>query len=287
MPTSLGFWRIRAGKEAPSESPGMPCADDLRPFTNYLERLRRAQAASGKAGLVLGATRQTVDWCRDNGLRVTVMDFCESATLGLESSYKDRDGLEIVIDNWLTTAHPDHSFCWAAGDGAINAVGCGRNAIHLFRQVCRLLLPGSIVVLRDMLRPLPTPAAADVFAKLAKGQIRNFSAFRHRVAQSLQPSFMDGISTRTVYKVLLESGILDGNPRERFGRPAEQLRRMDYWELEDASLCYPTLEEVRDLTDSGFEELDICYGGYEMGDLSPTIVYQTRPRGRKRVRLPG
>jgi len=281
-PTSLDFWRIRASNSYPAAPPEIPSDDDLRPFTKYAESLRRAQAASGKPGLVLGATRQTIDWCRDNGLRATVMDFCEIAAGNLESAYGDWDGLEIVLDNWLTTTHADSSFSWAAGDGVINAIGPGRNAIHFFRQVRRLLLPGSVAILRHMLRPFPAPATSEVFAQLAARRIRSFGAFRHQISQSLQSSFMNGVATRTVYSVLLESGVLDNDPKERFGWPADQLARLDYWALEDASLSYPTLEELRNLTDRGFEELDIFYGDYEMGDLSPTIVYRTRPRGIRR-----
>jgi hypothetical protein len=130
-----------------------------------------------------------------------------------------------------------------------------------------------------MLRPFPTPETAEVFSRLLTGRIRSFGAFRHQISQSLQSGFTEGVSTREVYRVLLESGVLDNDPKGRFGWAADQLARLDYWAVEDASLCYPTLEELRDLTSPGFEELDIFHGGYEMGNLSPTIVYRTRPRG--------
>jgi hypothetical protein len=232
---------------------------------------------------VLGATRQTLDWCRHEHLRVTVMDFCEVAARNLELAHGNRDGLEIILDNWLTTTHTGNSFSWAAGDGIINAIGPGSNAVHFFRQVRRLLLPGSLIILRHILRPSPTPATSEVFARLAAGGIRNFGAFRHQLSQSLQSSFMDGVATRAVYRAILESGVLDNGPDGRYVWSAEQLARLEYWSLDDASLCYPTLEELRDLTDSGFEELDYFCGSYEMGDLSPTIVYRTRSP-RKRVK---
>ena len=277
VPTSLEFWRMRASNQYPADAPGVPCDEDLRPFAKYAEQLRRAETASGKPGLLLGATRQTADWCRENGLRVTMMDFCEAVAWDFASTYKEWEGLEIILDNWLTTAHADNSFSWAAGDGVINAVGPGRNANHLFRQLRRLLLPGSIAILRHMLRSSPTPALSEVFAKLAMGGIHSFGAFRHQISHSVQSSFMDGVATRAVYRVLLESGVLDNDPKGRFGWPADQLARLEYWAIEGASLCYPTIEELRDLTETYFEELEISHGDYEMAGLSPTIVYRTRP----------
>jgi len=280
MPSGVDYWRMRAGGNYPPDAPGVPCADDLRLLTKYAEQLRRVQAESGKRGIVLGVTRQIVEWCRNNDLRVSVMDLCEPAARSLQLIHKDWDGLEVLVDDWLTTNCADHSFCWAAGDGVVNAVGSGRNAASLLRQVHRLLLPGSMAVLRHLLRPFPTPAADDVFAKLARGGIRNFSAFRHQVAQSLQPSFMDGISTCVARKAILESGVLDGKTQVPFGWPAEQLKRLDYWAAEGGSLCYPTLEELRALMNPDFEELDISCGAYEMAELSPTIACRTRCRHR-------
>jgi hypothetical protein len=211
------------------------------------------------------------------------MDFCEPAARSLQSTCKDWDGLEVLVDDWLTTNRADHSFCWAAGDGAVNAVGSGRNAVRLLRQIHRLLLPGSMVIIRNMLRPFPAPAFEDVIANAAMGKIRNFSAFRHQVAQSLQPSFLDGVSTCVARKTILESGVLDGNSKAAGAWPAEQLKRLDYWAVEGGSLCYPTLGELRNLMGLDFEEMDISRGDYEMAELSPTVICRTRRRGgRKR-----
>ena len=275
MPSKdVEFWLKRSLKHSQADAPGAPGADDLRPFAEYSDHLRRAQEESGKPGLVLGATARIIDWCRNNNLRVTMMDFCEPLTQALRSSHKDWDGLEIAIDDWLSTTRLSGSFCWAAGDGVVNAVGSGRDAVRLMQQIHRLLLPGSLVILRNLLRPFPTPKTAEIFAKLRAGRIHSFSAFRHQLLQSLQPSFMDGSPTRAAYDVILKSGLLNDGLKERLCWPEEP--DLDYYAVAGAALCYPTLSELRALTNAGFEELSISHGDYEMYELSPTIICRTR-----------
>jgi hypothetical protein len=278
MPSNVNFWLNRANRPGQADAPGLPCSDDLRLFEKFKEHLRRTHAGSEMTGLVLGATRQIADWCRKNDLSITVMDFCEPIVRDLQSSHLDWNGLEISVEDWLLTNRRSNSFCWAAGDGVVNAVGSGRNAIQLFRQIYRLLLPESFVFLRNLLRPSPTPTTSDVFAKFKAGQIRSFSAFRHQVSQSLQTSFMDGISTRVTRDVILSSGVLNSDNNDCFRRHDGKQSELDYYATEGGALCYPTLTELRSLTDANFEELDISYGSYEMAELVPTIVYRTRPK---------
>jgi len=244
----------------------MPCADDLRLYAKYAENLRQAQAVSGKPGLLLGCTQLMSDWCKESGLRVTVMDFCEPLARSLQSRHQEWEGLRIIIDDWLSTSLAGASFCWAAGDGVVNAVGAGRETIRLFRQIHRLLLPGSIVILRNFFRSDPTPSAAEVLAKFAVGRIRSLNAFQHQLSSSLQPSFMEGVFTRETYKLM----------QEHHAIPAEQLGAFDYYNTENAALCYPTMAELRELTHGDFEELEMSCGNYEMSELTPTIVYRSR-----------
>jgi|WetSurSiteA1Bulk_404760.scaffolds.fasta_scaffold13784_2 hypothetical protein len=270
------YWSIRASRPKAAIPPGRPSLDDLQLFSKYAENLQNAQSASGKRGLVLGSTRQTLDWCRERGLRVAMMDFCDPIAQNIQSAHPDWQDLHIIIDDWLSTAEKDGAFCWAAGDGVIATLGQGRDAVRLFRQIYRLLLPGSLVILRNFIRPDPTPASADLFAKLETGEIRSSSAFRIQLAQSLQPSFAQGVATREVYRTLLESGVLEGSFREKHAWNDGQMTALDSYQTEEVFLCYPTLAELRSLADPFFEELDISYGSYEMAELCPTLLYRTR-----------
>jgi len=256
---NIGFWLRRAEKKFRTLPPGMPSADDLRLYNKYAEFLRRSQAESGKPGLLLGCTPLIADWCRENGLRVAVMDYCEP----LARSLGDRE-LEIIVDDWLSTSYAGASFSWAAGDGIVNAVGSGRDSIGLFRQIHRLLLPGSLLILRNLLRPVPTPSTREIFEKYAAGGIRSLNALQHQISSSLQPSFMEGILTRETYRVISENRVV----------PPEQLASLDYYNLEGACLCYPTLAELQALASADFEQLDMDYGDYEMSALTPTLVYR-------------
>lgn len=272
----IDYWSIRAQRPGAVTPPGLPSPQDLLPFSKYAQDLRHAQKASAKPGLVLGSTRQTIDWCRENGLRVALMDFSEPSAERILSAHRDWDDLHIIIDDWLSTREPDGSFCWAAGDGVVAASGSGRDAMRLFRQIQSLLVPGSIVLLRHFLRPDPTPSVLEVFSNLEAGRIRSFSAFRICLAQALQRSFMEGIPTREVCRVLDESGILEGNGIERFGWDPPSLTALDSWRVEGVALCYPTLEELRDLAGPCLDEVEIHYSSYEMAELFPTIIYRTR-----------
>jgi hypothetical protein len=272
----IDYWSIRAQRPGATTPPGLASPQDLQPFSKYARELRHAQNASGKRGLILGSTRQTVDWCRENGLRVALMDFSEPSAGRILSAHRDWDDLDILIDDWLSTGEPDGSFCWAAGDGVVAASGSGREARRLFRQIQRLLIPGSIVILRHFVRPDPTPCASEIFARLEAGKIYSFSALRIRLAQALQGSFKDGIYTRDVCRVLDENGMLDEHCIERFGWDRSNVTALDSWKVEGVSLCYPTLEELRDLAHPFFQELEVHYGTYEMAELCPTIVYRTR-----------
>ena len=272
----INYWSIRAHRPGAMTSPGMPCAEDLRPFAKYAPHLRQAQNTSEKQGLVVGATRQTVDWCRENGLRIAMMDFSEPFAQIIQSAHHDWEDLHIIIDDWLSSKEEDGSFCWAAGDCIIAASGSGREAVRLFQQIRRLLIPGSLVILRNFIRPHPTPTGAEIFARLEAGGFGSFSAFRIQLLQSLQRSFMEGVPTREACQLLARRGVLDKSHMERFSWSPAQLKALDSWEVEGVTLCYPTLDELRELARPYFEELEIGYGDYEMAELCPTMVYRTR-----------
>jgi hypothetical protein len=272
------FWLARASRIGYLSVPGEPSDEDLRVYSRYAFPLQGAQAATRKSGLLLGVTQGIVDWCRKRALRITVMDFCAPLAQKLQSMHQDWDGLCTIIEDWLTTSQKDNSFCWAAGDGAVNAVGSGRNVATLFRQIHRLLLPGSIVIQRLMIRPSPTPDCGEILERAASGRIHGLGALKHQMAQSLQPSFMDGVQLCEVRNAILEGGLILHNSDGYYPWSHEPLSALDYCAIEGASLCYPTLEELRSLTQTDFEELSISYGSYEMAQLCPTIVYRTRTR---------
>ena len=272
------FWLARANRVGHSAVPGNPSEDDLQVYARYSEHLLRAQTASGKPGLILGATRPIVDWCKNQTLNIAVMDFCMPLAQKLQSAYQDWDGVCIIVDDWLAATQRDNSFCWAAGDGVINAVGSGRNVVQLLRQIRRVLEPGSMVILRHMVRPTQTPGVAEILERAAAGRIRTLGGLKHRVAQALQGCFMDGVMTCGIRSAILDSSLFRHDPDRRFPWSQESLSSLDYYVVEGASLCYPTLEELRCLTDADLEELSITYGNYEMSDLCPTIVYRLRGR---------
>jgi hypothetical protein len=204
------------------------------------------------------------------------MDFSKSAADILQKVHCDYDGLQVVTDDWLSTAQKGGAFCWAAGDGVVNAVGLGHNAVLLFRQIRRLTLPNSLFILRHFIRPVPTPSTDEVLKRLAAGKIQSFSAFRHQMCISRQKSFMEAVPTSTVRDAILESGVLERDQGNGISWTAEQQAALDSYALEGVSLCYPTLAELQKITRIDFEVLDIAYGVYEMAELYPTIVYKTR-----------
>ncbi len=272
----IKFWALRKSRPGSNIVPGTPSVDDLQLPAKYEGQLRQAQIASGKTGLILGATRQTVDWCRSRNLRITLMDFSKPCAEIIRSAHPDWEGLRIIIDDWLSTAESDGSFCWAAGDGVVAALGSGRDAARFFQQLHRLLLPGSLAILRSFVRPFPTPSGTEILNRLKSGEIRSFSAFRIQFAHSFQRSFMDGVPTRDIYEAIVETGILDNNPEKRFSWTADQLAALDYWMIEGVRFCYPTLAELSELARPYLEEIDIGYGNYEAAALFPTIIYKNR-----------
>jgi hypothetical protein len=270
------FWLARASRAGHLPAPGAPSDEDIRVYSRYADDLQRAQAETQKSGLLLGVSPAIAGWCRKRALSITIMDFCTTLAQRFQSMCQDWDGLHVIHDDWLTTAQKDHSFCWAAGDGVVNAVGTGRNAVTLFRQILRLLPPGSIFIQRLMIRPSTTPGKEEILQRAAPGKIHSLGALKHQVAQSLQPSFMDGVKPSEVRRAILDSELLQHNSDGRYSWSHEPLSALDYYSIESVSLCYPTLEELRKLTCAGFEELTISYGTYEMAHLCPTIVYRTR-----------
>jgi hypothetical protein len=204
------------------------------------------------------------------------MDFSESFAQTIQSAYRDWVDLHLIVDDWLSTKEPDSSFSWAVGDGNVAATGSKLEAVRFFQQIRRMLVPGSLAILRNFIRPDPTPTSAEVFARLESGGFRSFSAFRIQLLQSLQRSFEEGAPTRDAYQLLARQGVLDRSQMERFSWSLAQLRVFDSWEVEGVTLCYPTLDELRELAYPYFEELEISCGDYEMAELCPTIVYRTR-----------
>ena len=273
MSAQTDAWTGRARAWDRYESPYRPHRDD----TAAVEREAAALAARhGRLdAIMLGVTPQTAACAWPPGTALAAFDSSRAMIDRLWPAPGTPEGATAACADWRELPVATRSADLVAADGSLICLSYPRGFSEVIEEVRRVLRPDGRFVVRTFLRPDPPESLGTILADLDEGRISGAFALKMRVAATLHRPRV-GISRAGLREFWLSLFPDQEAGARKFGWSFASFT-MPHRDESDVFLYYPTLQELRDVLASAFDEREISVGGYELAERCPTLVLQPRP----------
>ncbi len=265
-------WKVHAQQWAHHGSPLRPSVDDIRPLESAVNARRPGTVGLGRA-LLLGVTPEIAHMRWPDGTYLVAADRSMEMIHSIWLPEPPPGG-SVSCADWQRLPFGGGCFDSVHGDGCFNALDYRAQYGSVARELRRVLVPGGIFTLRAFLRPQVSEQPEQVFADLHAGRIAGFHAFKWRLAQSLHGSIEQGIPVARIWEAWHAAGVDVKALAARTGWSEGTIATIDVYRGAPAVYTFPTLPELRAAVEGIFTELDCQFGGYELGERCPTLIYQ-------------
>ena len=229
----------------------------------------------GINALLLGVTPEITQMRWPEHTHLTAVDRNTGMIGAIWSGYASPEK-SVTCGDWLKLPFTDAAFNTVAGDGCFTLQSYPDGYTTLFTSIHRILVAGGLFVTRYFLRPEIGESSEAVFADLYAGKIGNFHILKWRLAHALHGSIEDGVKLADIWNSWHQQGIDMQSLANKLGWSVESIRTIDVYRNVNTCYTFPTLSEIRALSNDGFRETDIHYGDYELGERCPTVSYLAR-----------
>lgn len=274
----LAYWEELSAQlpTTPFPPPSTPSPGDLALFASLAARLAPAKRQSGPRALMLGVTRgiALMEW--PAGTSLTAIDW----SLGMVRHRWPFDAMRhpaaLLVGDWRQMPLREACQDFAVGDGCYAAMDSFEACDGLHRELARVLRAGGYLIQRCFLRPEQPEPVDQVFDDLLAGRVGSFEVFRRRLAMAIHRPGRIAVSGDEVWQAWHERVADTDRLARSYGWPAQVFRSMDRWRGLRLRFPFPTLSEVRAMTQPDFEIIECRYPDYEMGDRCPMLVLRRR-----------
>lgn len=230
-------------------------------------------ASPEPAVLVLGVTPRVVqlDWPKRTS--ITAIDLSP----GMVAAFAPHPALpsKAICAPWQDMPFENGSFDAVVGDGSLNSIGDLGAYESTFREIARVLKPGSALVLRCFVRPEPQETAEQLLALARAGEFPTTAAFRLRFAMALtEPSGSVGLSAIwDAFQALVPE-------RDELARatgwPRADIDRIDVDRNSKVRFTFLTLGQLEALAQPAFKVERLERGTYTQAEHCPTVLFRPR-----------
>jgi SAM-dependent methyltransferase len=252
-------------------------APPLRPATEDVALLESKVAEHVRPGLsvLLGVTPEIAGMRWPSGTTLLAVDRCMGMIRGIWPCTGIPDRL-VVCGDWFSLPVADGSCGLVLGDGCLTLIPYPDGYARALATVVRALAPQGILSMRYFCRPEVSETLAAVVADLETGRIGNFHILKWRLAMALHGSATEGVSVGVIWETF-NAAVSDRDALAAdLGWPRAAIDTIDVYRGVDTRYFFPTLVEIRELTEPLFQELSVDVPGYELGDRCPTVFYEVR-----------
>jgi SAM-dependent methyltransferase len=246
----------------------------LRPNGEVAGAVRDALAGHDERVLLLGVTPELADAGRD----VTALDSSELMIGGVWPG--DGPHRRAVKGNWLSMPFDfaAASFSAAIGDGCLSSLSFPEGHQQLYGQLARVLRPGGRLVLRLFKVPDRTETLPAVLKAARDGTIRNFHAFKWRLAMALTAASGDPNIAVELILATFEREFPDRRKLAAMtGWPLEQIDTIEVYRGSSEVYSFTTFEQIRQTMPSTFTNLRLQdIGSYELAERCPLLIMDRR-----------
>ncbi len=244
----------------------------LRPDRDVANAVRAAIAGHDESVLLLGVTPELAD----AGRHVTALDSSEMMIATVWPG--DSECRRAVEGNWLAMPFAAGTFSAAIGDGSLSALPYPAGHRQLYEQIGKVLKPGGRVVLRLFKAPDNAESLSTVLAAARSGQIRNFHAFKWRLAMALVAASGD---PNLAVEAILARFEREFPDRQKLaaatGWPRGQIDTIDTYRGSEEVYSFATFEQIRQAMPASFTNPRLQESGsYELAERCPLLITERR-----------
>jgi SAM-dependent methyltransferase len=248
--------------------PMRPHVDD----TAIVQRLV-ATLPHGVRAVVLGLTPEIVacDW--PPATRLSAVDHSPAMIAQLWPPARGPAGADVIVSDWRSMPIPSASVDFVVGDGCYVMQAWPDGYAALTREVARTLRPGGRYAIRVFLRPDEPEAVAAIAAAFVRGDIGSVHAMKLRLLAALHGASGAGTRLDDVAAAWQEMPPLPAALVGARGWTAGEIGTLTAYAGIDARYYLPTLDEFRGSLRPFLRELECVYGGGELAERCPTLVF--------------
>jgi SAM-dependent methyltransferase len=185
-------------------------------------------------------------------------------------------GAKVLQGDWLALPLGDGSCDVVLGDGCFSQVSYPHDGRSLVKELRRVLRAGGVLLVRTFIRPERHETVAELFEILQSGAIGSFHAFKWRLNMALQPSLEQGVRLGDVWEAVVGRF---PDPRvlaHQRGWSEQSVDTIHAYQGSAARFYYPTLAELRAALGEHFDEGEVWFPQYELGERCPHLRFVAR-----------
>jgi|SRR5689334_19246973 len=267
----LSHWNKHAQHWRYVRAPLRPCAEDMALFGQVLAECFPTQTMLD--ALMLGVTPELASARWAPSLNLIAVD---NTLAMIQSVWPGNDARRAVVcGNWLRLPMADASRSVTMIDGGRPAISFPDSHRKLALELRRILKPGGVFMARIFARPLDTESVDDVLSAVQARQIRSFAVFKWRLAMAIQGDDAEkGVRLDDAWRTCDKHFGDRARLADLTGWPINEISTIDAYRGSLASYHFPSVREMIDVFEDGFECADEKRASYELAERCPVLVFR-------------
>jgi SAM-dependent methyltransferase len=245
----------------------------LRPNHEVVAAVRDQIGAGRGPTLLLGVTPELADIASD--LVAVDRNFAMVSHVWPGNTAARR----ALVGDWRNTNFAPGSFAACVGDNSICVLPFPEGAVSLCERLFEALQAGGRFVCREFVAPDTPESLSAVRDAAASGAIRNFHAFKFRLAMAIAARAGGvGVCVHEIFSVFTEM-FPDRRTLERItGWPRGHIDTIDFYEGSAVVFYFPTRAQLLSIVPPTFANVRLVpVGTFELAERSPLLVMD-KPR---------
>jgi hypothetical protein len=176
-----------------------------------------------------------------------------------------------IVGDWRESGLGHQSQDIVIGDGGFAFFTYPSGQRTLINELHHLLRPGGLFLYRYFAQLSQRESMNQILIDLMAGKISNFHSFKWRVAMALQMHPGDGVAQNDIWDVVMHAKLDRMTKLPPKGWTAGAINTIHFYRGKTSRLYFPTLEEFRSLLAEEFDQIEVDYPTYELGERCPTV----------------
>jgi hypothetical protein len=263
------WWNDAASNWDAWGPPMRPAPEDLRIMRQFLADWHRRNPTEKARVLLCGVTPEIAAMSWPFPIDLIGMDASENMVRLVWPG--DIPGVRRgLVGNWLESGLGSGSQEAVINDGGLTFFSCPDAQRTLLREIRRLLAPTGVFVCRHYAQVDVRESVDEVLRAARAGGIGNFYVFKWRLAMALQPDSTTGVCQHDIWTAWTQSGI-DPHTLPQPGWSERAVGTINANKDRQEPYYFSTLKEFTALLEEQFEEIQIQFPTYELGERCPVI----------------
>jgi SAM-dependent methyltransferase len=179
-----------------------------------------------------------------------------------------------IVGNWLNQNFLADCFSLCLADGSLNLLELPGEVDQACTELARVMKRGGRFICRVLLAPDRSESISDLRAAVASGAIRNFHAFKCRLAAAMvtQPS-TPNVKVHEIFELFSELFRDRGRLVEMTGWSRDEVDTIDFYQGSKTIMNFPTRRHVASVVSQSLSNVRFLeIGTYELAEHCPLLI---------------